>query len=266
MKVSINKKLFNIIVGIIIIIAVVGILAGIVIPTVKINQVKNKLSEINVDEFQTKIIDRLKQSPLNVNTKTYKTEFRTLDKNKTELEKTIDMLSDFVDGYHTEVLKDNKTEDRPYTYFVTAFITNIDDSSIGIAIPCFTIQSDSNGNLKSIEYLDGTYTEYSFIGAIIRSEIQNVLNTEYNINTNVLNDLRYKNNKNISFQSNNDKIRMHFSDEDTLIKIFKTISNNMENSYGAYSFEESRLEKETDKILNYENIVVKIDTILMSIE
>jgi aspartate-semialdehyde dehydrogenase len=40
----------------------------------------------------------------------------------------------------------------------------------------------------------------------------------------------------------------------------------MENSYGAYSFEESRLEKETDKILNYENIVVKIDTILMSIE
>lgn len=80
-----KKKIIKILVAVIvsIIIMVLGILS---IPNIKIKSASKKLSNINAQELQLKIIERLEKSPLNINTETTKTEFRTLDSTKTELE------------------------------------------------------------------------------------------------------------------------------------------------------------------------------------
>ena len=85
------------------------------------------------------------------------------------------------------------------------------------------------------------YDDFNFIGRIIEYEIENVLNTKYGIDTKIISELRYKNNSKINIVSNEDKIKIIYNDNDFMIDTFKTISNNMGNDYGAYSFKVEEL-------------------------
>lgn len=259
-----KKKIIKILVAVIvsIIIIVLGILS---VPNIKIKSAAKKLSNINTQELQLKIIKRLEKSPLNINNGTTKTEFRTLDGTKTELEKIMEIGYETADVYNNEVLNNGKKVDRPYNTFISAYIYNKEKDSIGVAIPCFSIQSDDSGNVKSIEYWD-YYNDSNFIGAIIRQEIENVLKMEYNIDTKVVNDLiykGYKKNRNINFERSHRKICMDYNDEEFLVNIFKTIHNNMGGNYGTYDFSLSR---EKDKFTGKYRYKVDVTTLLMMIK
>lgn len=254
-----KKTIIIVVVAVIVIAIVVAVLLGIVIPTIKTNQTKERLSQIDAKELQTKIINKLENSPLNINTETTKTEFRILDGNKTSLEAIIEACYDVEDIYNEQTI--GKTLDKPYQYFISAFITNTENDSIGVAIPCFSIQSDSNGNLKSIECMESIY-ECAFIEKIIKYEIKNVLETEYDIDTSVISDLRYENDKDISFTKNTEKINLKYNNEEFLINTFETISNNMSNEYGTYRFK--TLTKEKDSIGEY-TYNIDLDTLILTI-
>lgn len=259
-----KKKIIKILVAVIvsIIIMVLGILS---IPNIKIKSASKKLSNINAQELQLKIIERLEKSPLNINTETTKTEFRTLDSTKTELEEVIEIGYSVADSYNNNVLNNGKKEDRPYEKFISAYIYNKEKNSIGVAIPCFLIESDDNGNVKRIEYWDD-YNDSNFIGAIIQQEIENVLKVEYNIDTKVVNDLvykGYKKNRNINFERSYRKIRMSYNNEEFLVNTFKTIHNNMGSNYGTYDFSLSR---EKDDVTGKYRYKVDVTTLLMMIK
>ena len=260
---SIKRRTVKIIIAVIVLAIIIAVLVGVVIPILKVNQVKNKLSEINAKELQNKIIERLEKSPINIDTETTETAFRKLDSTKTKLEDLMDATYELVDVYNNDVLNNGKTEDRPYQYFVSAYIVDKNDDSIGVAYPCFNIESDSNGNVKSIEIIE-SYYECKFIERIIKCEIENVLKNEYGIDTSVINDLRYKDNKTISFSKNAEKLRLHFTSEKFLVDTFETISNQMGNNYGAYSFKPNELIKE-EVIPNVFEYVIELDRIVMTV-
>lgn len=259
-----KKKIITILIALIVLILIIilGILA---IPSIKIKSASKKLSNINTQELQQKIIERLEKSPLNVNNETTKTEFRTLDGTKTELEKIIEMGYEVADAYNNNVLNNGKKEDRPYEEFISAYIYNKEKNSIGVAIPCFFIESDDNGNVKRIEYWDD-YNDCMFIGAIIQQEIENVLKMDYNIDTKVINNLiykGYKKNRNINFERSYRRIRMNYNNEEFLEDTFKTISNNMGNNYGAYSYS---LPRKKDDVTGKYNYTVDIQTLVMMVK
>lgn len=239
MKVTMNKGIFKVIIGLIILIIIV--VGGIfLVPITKTNTDIKKFSEINAKEFEEQIIENLKSSALNLDNATYKTEFRKLNAENSKFEKNIKISYETADLYNTEILE-KKADEHLYEDFISAFIINTNNDSLGVAIPCFKISSDNNGNLKSIEFVDTVYDDFNFIGRIIEYEIENVLNTKYGIDTKIISELRYKNNSKINIVSNEDKIKIIYNDNDFMIDTFKTISNNMGNDYGAYSFKVEEL-------------------------
>lgn len=153
MKVKINKKVFKMIIAIIIIIAiiVVGVFASQLITTnIKITETKEKLSQINAKELESKLIEKLKDTKLYVE---------------------IDSGNMFVATMFNEgiTFKD---------YITLSYLCIKNGNPIGaVEIPCFRIISDSNGNFKNIEY-----TEYYFDNNnTIEETIRNVFKNEYGI-------------------------------------------------------------------------------------
>ena len=152
------------IVLLIIIVIPVGIVAVPNIMTNKdINEMERKLSEIDAEELQEKIIEKL--SPVTL--------FFTSD----------DLL------VSTEVLDTLEETDN----FVTAIISftwmdNFPDTC-KTAIPCFKIKSDSKGKFQTIEYISGTDW---FCEDIIQEAIVNVFKESYNIDMHLVGEDREK--------------------------------------------------------------------------
>lgn len=260
---SIKRSTIKIIIAVIVLAIIIAVLVGVVIPILRVNQVKNKLSKINAQELQTKIIEQLEKSPINIDTETIETEFRKLDSTKTELDNIMKLGYLAVESYNTNVVGVKKEVDKPYEYFISAYIVDKNNDSIGAAFPCFNIESDSNGNVKSIETIE-SYYECKFIERIIKCEIENVLKNEYGIDTSVINDLRNKDNKTITFSKNAEKLRLRYANEKFLVDTFETISNKMGNNYGAYSFKPNELSKE-EVISNVFEYVIELDRIVMTV-
>lgn len=140
---SIKKIIVIIVVAIAVIVG--GIFAFQFISTnSKVKETEKKLGQINAEELQEKLIKELESTSL---------------KNST---------------YTTEFLK-NKNG------FVVFEITNVyENRKMFIEIPCFKIESNSNGNFKRITYLDFGQE----IGDIVNDVVEKVFKDEYNININ----------------------------------------------------------------------------------
>ncbi len=180
MKVKMNKKVFIAIVAIIIIIAVVAILVGVVMPMIKSNQIKGKLGKINAEELQAKLIQEFEKTPLNINT--YET--------KTTISDDIKVGSNY--GF--------------VKVFVMTSEINLADV---ITIPLFKIESDSNGNFKSIEYV----SSYGDFNLDIERIIFNLLENEYgikDINYNTRRDMTIYNKNSVSIDSSSDRILLWY--------------------------------------------------------
>lgn len=153
MKVAMNKKVFKIIVAMIIIIAIaaVGIFASQIISTnIKIKETKEKLSQIDAKELETKIIEELKNSKL----------YLEIDEGNTFVGTMFNEGVNFKD------------------YITLSYLYIKNGNPVGaIEIPCFKITSDNNGNFRNIEY-----TYYYFESPnTIEQTIKKVFKNEYDI-------------------------------------------------------------------------------------
>lgn len=139
-------KIISIIIAILLIVAVSAVIIGAVIPNIKRNQTKNKLSQINVEELQIKMIEELEKTPLNINTNELNTTFGTLEEvEESSREKNINqyIFSGVKANYELSGNLDS------FKSYISAYI--IGQNNELIIIPCFKIESDSNGNFKSIK-------------------------------------------------------------------------------------------------------------------
>lgn len=144
---SIKKNVIKIIIGIIVAIAVIvgGIFAFKFISTnMKIKEAEEKLSQINVEELQTKLIKELESTPLNRNDNSYSTEFV---KNK-----------------------------NGFVVANIVFTNERENFSATVKIPCFKIESYSNGKFKSI-----TYWENDELLETVKEKIEKVFASEYGV-------------------------------------------------------------------------------------
>lgn len=143
MKVSVNKNIFKIIIAIIIVVAIAVVVIGVVLPMLQFNQMKDKLSQINAEELETKLIAELEKSKFNIGT--------VKGIKRVEIKK--------VDGYINVVVNAERDFDA-------------------IFIPVLKVDSDNSGNFKGIEYIPYfDFGEYIDIDTIIF----NVLENEFNV-------------------------------------------------------------------------------------
>ena len=156
-----NLKIVGIVIGIIIILVGLFFLVQTISTNIKISETKEKLSQINAEELKTKLIEELEKTDLNVDL--------TLD-------------SMFVDTIVTE------GEDELEGFTVMSIMAFKNNKVAGaVEIPCFKIESDSNGNFKNIEYV---YTR-PLNTHIIAETVENVFKNTYNIDFTIENNSKY---------------------------------------------------------------------------
>ena len=136
-------KIITIIIAILLIIVVSAVIIGAIIPNIKRNQIRNKLSQINVEELETKMIEELEETPLNINTSEFNTTIGTLNKVEESNKGKNNLFGGVKANYE---LSGNLNTFKSY---ISAYI--IGQNNELIIIPCFKIESDSNGNFKSIK-------------------------------------------------------------------------------------------------------------------
>ena len=174
-----KKKMITIIVAIILIIAVisVGVIAtNYIIDNNQVKETKEKISKINAEELKERIIEELKNTPLNINTSSLKTTFG----NQEEFAEEVDGfgLNKGIDFHYGKANTDN-----PYEDCISAYISTYDGKS-GIVIPCFKVVSDNNGNLQYILYATGfPYNVSEVVGEVLKRE--------YNIDKNLTGNAEY---------------------------------------------------------------------------
>ena len=176
MKVSMNKNTLKVIIAIIVVIVLI-VIGAFAINTIsknaKTKEIENKLSQINAEELKNKIIAELEKTEISVNTYKTKTTF-------------------------ADDVKINNYENYVVAKITTSELSLLD----AVYIPFFKIDSDSNGNFKSIEYVPG----YSDLGIDVEKIIFDVLENEYNINTEIQNTMtKYRNTK-MSIDSTGDRV------------------------------------------------------------
>lgn len=217
MKIQVKKR--NVIIAVaILLVVIIGVVATIfVIPNMKISQTHKKLSEINAEELETKIIQKLETSPINVSTSSISTTFKV---NNEEPSGTGILYEASAKSYKFINISIKGT--------ITEFIS----------IDCCKIESNDNGTVKSIEFIEPSVNsgECDLIAEIVYDTIKNVLETEYNIDTSIISSLRYKNNPKIKFSFNKDEKTIVMSDYEWGVTVLKTISNNSDKSFNEKTY------------------------------
>lgn len=181
MKQKINSKVFFIfaITAIVIVLIISIVIVNIMKPKILVSQTEKKISQIDANQLQEKIIEELKNTALNVNKSSIKTDFQICDiNNKDYFGENIGFASIFY-----------APSENYFDNFVFATIIKETQENF-LYIPCFRITSDSNGKVKNIEYLcSDQYDIYT----IIENSINRVLKDDYNINTPIgkVSDIKY---------------------------------------------------------------------------
>lgn len=239
-----KKKSLKIIVAIIaiIVIVAVGIVAiKAIITNNQINNAETKLSQMNQIELKEKIINGLNETALNVNT--------------TSLETTFGTIADCHDSstpmiyYDIEVANYN-TSGKDYIY---AFVKDKNNSSVGVAIPCFKIESTDDGKVKNIIFPMINGDSFA-IGKTVGKVVEEVLKQEYDIDY-----TDFKLGKGICLTKERVNIMiMENETEDFSSTVFMEILNNTDG----YSWRET-LEDEirNDEALVLEQEVFGVDTL-----
>lgn len=214
MSIKIKKKALKII-GIVIVAIIILVGLFFLIQTIstnmKIKETEEKLSQINTEELKTKLIEGLEKTDLNIDL-------------------TLDTM--FVDTIFTE------GEDELEGFTVMSIIAFKNNSVIGgIEIPCFKIESDSNGNFKNIEYVYNRPLDTNIIAQTIR----NVFKDTYNIDFTITNKTKY-----------NTTFNQYFVNKGTITTVsddfFLAIVNRINDTeYEDYSLVEDYKEYETAK-------------------
>ena len=214
MSIKIKKKtlkIVGIVIGIIIIIIGLFFLIQTISTNMKISETEEKLSQINAEELNSKLIEELEKTDLNVDL-------------------TLDTM--FVDTIFSE------GEDELEGFTVMSIIAFKNNNVIGgIEIPCFKIESDSNGNFKNIEYVYNRPLDTNIIAKTIR----NVFKDTYNIDFTITNRTKYNTTFNQYFVN---KGNIKTVSNDFFLAIVNRIND---TEYEDYSLVEDYKEYETAK-------------------
>lgn len=214
MSIKIKKKtlkIIGIVISVIIIIVGLFFLIQAILNNIKIKETEEKLSQIDSEELKAELIEELEKTDLNVDL-------------------TLDTM--FVDTIFTE------GEDELEGFTVMSIIAFKNNNVIGgIEIPCFKINSDSNGNFKNIEYVYNRPLDTNIIAQTIR----NVFKDSYNIDFTITNNAKY-----------NTTFNQYFVNEGTITTVsndfFLAIVNRINDAdYDDYSLVEDYKEYETAK-------------------
>lgn len=213
------KKAFKIIIAVIVIVAIIigGIFAYKFISTnMKIKETEEKLSQINAEELETKLIKELEKSNFNVNTSHISTKICSWK----EAGKSGD--NDLPFTMAIELFYSANKQDNPYEKSISAYITS--NSKEIIAIPLFKIESDNNGKFKKIIYTEMALKEYY----TVTDTIKKVLKDDYDIDMFIEGNEKYNTRFNKIFNSKTSTI---FATEKDLTKILNEIHNSNNSSY-----------------------------------
>lgn len=200
---KVKKKSFIIVMIILAIIILISVMIGIVIPIIQKSQIKNNLSKINATDFENKIIERLKDSKLNVNTSTLSTEIGTYEEISKNANDNLKLRLSSIG-----LLYEMEQKEELYKDYVSAFV----GESV-VIIPLFRIEKDSNGNFKSIEYVE------SQLGVSVETIIFDVLKEEYNIN------IKSKYKSDMTKLYGNNSIGIAFLLDEDAVEVEKQIQN-----------------------------------------
>lgn len=208
MLISIKKK--NIAIAMAIVISIIVIVVGIfltrfILTNIKIKETENKLKAIDTKELQTKLIEELNNTKLNINI------------DGTNLNNMY-VITIFNEGIH---FKD----------YITATITCWRNSTIvsAIEVPCFKITSDSNGKFKNIEYTDFLFNETQ----VIKEVVEKVFENDYGIDLEEINkntNIREKFYKEKSYEYTN-KGNVYVDGDNFFIAVLNKVAN-MNIEYG----------------------------------
>lgn len=186
MKVKVNKKIFIGIISVIVIVAIVAIMFGLVVPNIKFNQTKIRLSQINAEELQDKIIKELEKTPLNIET------------------------------YTTDTTVDDEVKVGNNPDFVKVFVmTSEIELADVITIPVFKITSNEDGNFKSIEYV----SNFMDFEVDVEDIIFNILKTDYNI------DINYSNRQKL-MEHNKNTVEIGYSSDKAFVWYTYQVNHN----------------------------------------
>lgn len=212
------KKAFKIIIAVIVIVAIIigGIFAYKFISTnMKIKETEEKLSQINAEELEKKLIKELENNKLNVNTSNISTKICSWE----EAGKSGD--NDLPFTMAIELFYSANKQDNPYEKSISAYITS--NSKEIIAIPLFKIESDNNGKFKKIIYTEMALKEYN-----VTDTIKKVLKDDYDIDMFIEGNEKYNTRFNKIFNSKTSTI---YATEKNLTKILNEIHNSNNSSY-----------------------------------
>lgn len=221
MSVEIKKGTIKIIVisSVTVIVAValiVGIIFGIKIK--RKNDMKEKINQINAQELQEELIKELEKSPININNPSVKTRFKVaVEDPNVEISDDKIIVGDNADLLNSGMsISYSFTEDPPrYVGYITAFITyepNTKSSLKGVAIPCFKIESNSNGKFKNIIF---AYKDDFGIADTVYNILKNLLKEKYDVDITVLEYDDYI----------VDSRGIYYTDKEFAVDIIKTISD-----------------------------------------
>ena len=210
MSIKVKKNSIKLIVGLLLIIALV--IVGIFVTknvskNMEIKEIQEKLSQISISELQEKIIDKLENSKMNVQSSAKNLGCVTM----------FDKAPENLKGYDGYILAS------------TVFMKNGNVSDY-CAIPCFKINGTNNGKFKSIEYL-ADFGSGNVNDRIVADIIEEIFKNDYGINLSSYNEF---NNYNIGKELNID------ANDDTLVFIFSMIdgeeksNNNISHSEMQY--------------------------------
>lgn len=193
MSIKIKKNAIKIVV--IVILVIIFIVGGIFLSQFistnnQINLAKKNLEQINAEELKEKITEELKNSELNINTS-----------NGNQFVMT--QFTDDTNGFVSAIIM---LVDKKYG----------DGDGDGVAIPCFRVESNKDGNFKSI-----TYLENSDLGNIVEEAIRKVFKNEYNVDILIDGNSRYNGN----FRKIADNQEAQITDNYFWNTIYKRITN-----------------------------------------
>lgn len=207
----------------VLIIAVVAVIS-IILNNGNSNQVKEKLGQIKTEELQNNLINELKNTSLNVNNSSMETYFGM------QTDDSMDMSLSF---YYNLVMENYKGNEENNDY-VFAFVSS-KNKKIGVVIPCFKIESDSNGNFKNIilpSHVGTGGNVFVPVKSIMWNTIEKVFREKYDIDVSKYSEYG----KGKCMLLTNANIMASDSNRDYTIQVFKEITNNTDG----YSWNNSK--------------------------
>lgn len=221
---EVSKRKFIIIITIAIIVAllpIILIMQEVLHYQFLVKDSEKKISQINADELETKLIEELEKTELNIDNSLYNITFAVCDSDNNNK-----------DIVYLNLLYELSQNTNPYDGYILACITEKGkDIPEHIYIPYFKIESDNNGKVKNITYFYDAYYGIDDNGNTAKI-LDNILKKEYGMKSSSIDSVRYFRDRYENFpfgethRNYTKDMDIYMTDEDFGASFFSTICKN----------------------------------------